>query len=361
MSETPLPPEPDLNEGPSFWSGLFQLRKPIPKWLSLLMGALFLLLIYGLWSYVTAGEYEERIVGVNVLPSPQETFDSFGELWGERQLLANLWVTIRRVVLGFLLAAIVGIPLGVLCGCFPIAQSFFMPLMVFGRNIPLAALIPLTFAAFGIAEKQKVMFIFIACVMFITWDASVAVREVHQRYVDTAYTLGAKTRHVIGKVLVPMAMPAVFNSLRLLFGLAFGYIMLAEVVKFGSEAGGLGDIIRQSQRRGLTAHIWLILFIIPVVAIIIDQMLLWTQRSLFPYRYGGSGFLRQAMQTPLDMWDDFKTSLWRKRREAKKRETQAHEDERLGRTAEEPTEAPAKDAPEATEAPDKKPEEGTDV
>ena len=97
-----------------------------------------------------------------------------------------------------------------------------------------------------------------------------------------------------------MAMPAVFNSLRLLFGLAFGYIMLAEVVKFGSEAGGLGDIIRQSQRRGLTAHIWLILFIIPVVAIIIDQMLLWTQRSLFPYRYGGSGFLRQAMQTPLD-------------------------------------------------------------
>ena len=338
MSER-LPSEPPAGRAaPSPWGRLFQLRKPIPRWLSLVMGALFLLLVFGLWSYVTAGDFEERIVGVTVLPSPSETFDSFEELWTERALLDNLFVTIRRVVLGFLLAAIVGIPLGILCGCFPLAQAFFMPLMVFGRNIPLAALIPLTFAAFGIAEKQKVMFIFIACVMFITWDASVAVREVHQRYVDTAYTLGARTRNVITKVLVPLAMPAVFNSLRLLFGLAFGYIMLAEVVKFGTEAGGLGDIIRQSQRRGMTAHIWLILFIIPVVAIIIDRFLLWMQHSLFPYRYGGSGFLRQALQTPIDMWDDVKTSLWRKRREAKKRHTQASEDERLGRNAPAPSE-----------------------
>ena len=55
------------------------------------------------------------------------------------------------------------------------------------------------------------------------------------------------------KVLVPLAMPSVFNSLRLLFGLAFGYIMLAEVVKFGGESGGLGDIINTSQRRGLAS------------------------------------------------------------------------------------------------------------
>jgi ABC-type nitrate/sulfonate/bicarbonate transport system permease component len=322
----PAPPA-----APSLWARLFGLRKPIPRWLTLAMGALFLLVIYGLWAYVTAGDYEERIIGYTTLPSPSETFDSFEELWTERALMDNLFVTIRRVMLGFLLAAVVGIPLGIFCGCFPLLQAFFMPMMIFGRNIPLAALIPLTFAAFGIAEKQKVMFIFIACVMFITWDASVAVREVHQRYVDTAYTLGARTRHVIGKVLVPLAMPAVFNSLRLLFGLAFGYIMLAEVVKFGSEAGGLGDIIRQSQRRGMNEHIWLILFIIPIVAVAIDRCLLWTQHSLFPYRYGGSGFLRQAMQTPMDMWDDMKTTFWRKRREAKKRHTQASEDERMGR------------------------------
>ena len=55
---------------------------------------------------------------------------------------------------------------------------------------------------------------------------------------------------------MPLALPDVFNSLRLLFGLAFGYIMLAELVKLGGEAGGLGDIITSRQRRGLArAHL----------------------------------------------------------------------------------------------------------
>ena len=70
------------------------------------------------------------------------------------------------------------------------------------------------------------------------------------RYIDTAYTLGANRWQIILKVLVPLAMPGIFNSLRLLFGLAFGYIMLAEVIKSAAEAGGLGDIINVSQRRG---------------------------------------------------------------------------------------------------------------
>ena len=96
------------------------------------------------------------------------------------------------------------------------------------------------------------------------------------------------------KVLVPLAMPSVFNSLRLLFGLAFGYIMLAEVVKFGGESGGLGDIINTSQRRGPREHMLLVLLIIPVVALVIDHVLLWIQRELFPYRYGGSGHPPQA-------------------------------------------------------------------
>ena len=76
-----------------------------------------------------------------------------------------------------------GIPLGILCGCFAPVMAFFLPLTVFGRNIPLAALIPLTFFVFGIGEAQKVLFIFIACVMFITSDTVTGIREVSQRYV----------------------------------------------------------------------------------------------------------------------------------------------------------------------------------
>jgi ABC-type nitrate/sulfonate/bicarbonate transport system permease component len=211
--------------------------------------------------------------------------------------------------LGFGLAAVVGVPLGVLCGCFPRVQAFFLPPVVFGRNIPVAALIPLTFSLFGIGELQKVMFIFIACVAFIVWDTARAIEEVGSQYIDTAYTLGAGTWQTIGKVLLPLALPSVFNSLRLLFGLAFGYIMLAEVIKFGGEAGGLGDLINISQRRGPREHVLLILLIIPVVALVIDRFLFLVQAELFPYRYGGMGILHRFVRAALHAWEDLRLAL----------------------------------------------------
>ena len=180
---------------------------------------------------------------IRSLPSPAETLnrDQLQRLWFDNALTRNLLASLRRVVLGFALAAAIGIPLGVLCGCFPWMNSFLAPINVFGRNIPIAALIPLTFALFGIGEFQKIMFIFIAAVAFVMMDTATAVADVSGRYIDTAYTLGASRWQIISKVLVPLAMPRVFNSLRLLFGLAFGYIMLAELVTEGGRCRWLRE------------------------------------------------------------------------------------------------------------------------
>ena len=153
------------------------------------------------------------------------------------------------------------------------------------------------------------MFIFLASVSFIIADSSQAIKDVGQRYVDTAKTLGASTWQIMMKVLVPLAMPSVFNSLRVLFGLAFGYIMLAEVVKFGDEEGGLGHLISVSQRQGPREHIYLIILIIPVVAFAIDRFLFWAQRELFPHRYGGYGFLNRALGAVTGAWDNIKCSI----------------------------------------------------
>ena len=255
----------------------------------------------------------ERILAPSTLPSPSETFSSFPELWFDRALTRNLFVTIRRLTLGFGLAAMVGIPLGVLCGCFSRVNAFFLPLSLFGRNIPLAALVGLTFSLFGIGEQQKIMFIFIACVAFILSDTAGAIRDVGTQYIDTAYTLGANRWQVILKVLVPLAMPSVFNSLRLLFGLAFGYIMLAETIKIGNEAGGIGDIINVSMRRGPREHVILVLLIIPVVALGIDRILYWMQRELFPHRFGGTGILNQVIRVILHGWEDVKCLVLRRK------------------------------------------------
>ena len=274
-----------------------------------------------------------------MLPSPAETLRALPELlfgpvaapafddepatsptWSEYwrglfspdALVGNLWVSLRRLLLGFGLAAAVGVPLGVLCGCFTRVNAFFTPLAVFGRNIPLAALVGLTFSAFGIGELQKVMFIFLACVAFVLTDTAQSIRQVGEQYVDTAYTLGARGWQVIFKVLVPLALPRVCDSLRLLFGLAFGYIMLAETIRFGNEAGGLGNVINMAMRRGPRENVFLVLLLIPVVALVIDRVLQALQRSLFPHVFGGSGWLHTALTRVLHLGEDLWSSVTRR-------------------------------------------------
>jgi ABC-type nitrate/sulfonate/bicarbonate transport system permease component len=231
-----------------------------------------------------------------MLPSPGETAAKVPAVFGERRLVANTLVTLGRVCFGFGLAALVGVPLGVLAACFPAVRAFVAPLTIFGRNIPVAALIPLTFFFFGIGEFQKVMFLFIASVAFVLSDTTAAVLDVPERYVDTARTLGASRFQIILKVLVPLAAPAIFNSLRLLFGIAFGYVMLAEVVKLGGDTGGLGDLINVSQRRGEREPILIVLVVIPLIAYAIDRLLWWLQCDLFPHRYGGRGAIPKLLR-----------------------------------------------------------------
>jgi len=295
-----------------YLANFLKIRNEISPWEALIFGLLCVLAVFGVWWLVTAGEPHERILSPLKLASPAETFATFDSLWFDRALTRNIFASLRRVTFGFGLAAVVGIPIGVLCGCFSRVNAFFTPLTIFGRNIPIAALIPLTFSLFGIEERQKVMFIFIACVAFIVTDTARAISDVGSEYMDTAYTLGAKRRQVILKVLFPLALPSIFNSLRLLFGLAFGYIMLAEVLKFGNEAGGLGDIIITSQHRGPKEHITLVLLIIPIVAFGIDRLLYLVQKQLFPYRYGGAGVLQRIVTFCLNRWEDLKGLFWRR-------------------------------------------------
>ena len=286
-------------------SAFTALREEAPLWQYLAFGALCVALVFFLWWYVTSAPIpEERIISPVILPSPAETFGELYSLWFEHFLVYNTYLSLRRLVLGFGMAALIGVPLGVLCGCFTRVQAFFAPLMLFGRNVPIAALVGLTYVIFGLDEQQKIMFIFIACLAFIMSDTARAIQDVGGQYVDTAYTLGASRRQIITKVLVPLAMPSVFNSLRLLFGLAFGYITLAEMIRIPG-APGLGGLIDISMGRGgKRENLYLILLLIPLVAFAIDRFLFWVQKELFPFRYGGVGVLNQALCAITHGWED---------------------------------------------------------
>lgn len=244
------------------------------------IGAIGMLVL--LWWLATTGlGSEDRLISPIILPSPAEVVRSFPSLWRDRALLASIAATLQRVLIGFGLAAAVGVPLGILAGSWRVVEAAGAPIALFGRNLPVAALIPLTILWFGIDEMQKIMFIFIACIPFVYSDAAAAVANVPERYIETAQTLGASQTQIVGKVLVTLALPEIYSSLRHLFGLAFGYIMLAELI---NAQHGLGYLLMTSQRRGLSEHIILILIIIGLLAYGIDRLLAWLERGLFPYR-----------------------------------------------------------------------------
>jgi ABC-type nitrate/sulfonate/bicarbonate transport system permease component len=252
-----------------------------PRPVRLLVGVGTVALVVLAWFLLTLGATpESRAISPSLLPSPGEVARSIPAL-AERGLFDSILATLWRVVAGFLLAIVIGVPLGILAGAYRLFDAASAPLAIFGRNIPIAALIPLTILWFGIDETQKVFFIFIATVPFVFGVTVTAIAGVHDRYVETAQTLGAKERQVIFKVLIPLALPDIFDQLRQLFGLAFGYIMLAELI---NAKEGLGYLLSTSQRRGLSEHIFLILIVIGLLAYLIDLVLRRLQKELFPYR-----------------------------------------------------------------------------
>jgi NitT/TauT family transport system permease protein len=261
---------------------LLALRIAPPPLTRRLVGAGAVGIVVLLWWLATLGASpESRLISPVILPSPAEVIRSFPSLLNDRGLVQSIAATLKRVLIGFGLAVVVGVPLGIIAGSWRVIEAAGSPIALFGRNLPVAALIPLTILWFGIDETQKVMFIFIATVPFVYADAAAAIAGVPDRYVETAQTLGATSFQIVRKVLVALALPDIYNSLRHLFGLAFGYIMLAELI---NAQHGLGYLLMTSQRRGLSEHIILILIIIGLLAFGIDRLLFWFQRGLFPYR-----------------------------------------------------------------------------
>jgi NitT/TauT family transport system permease protein len=258
------------------------LRRSLDGRTVLVLQAAAVAALLAVWTVLTWGEPERRLLSPLTLPSPFEVLGQVRSLWFDAALTRSVAWSLERILLGFGLAALVGVPVGIAAGCFRAVEAALSPSTIFLRNVPIAALIPLTLVWFGLGETQKVFFIFIACVGFVIFDTTRALLDVDERYVETAYTLGARRGHVIRKVLVPLALPDIMNSLRLLFGVAFGYIVLAELI---DARFGLGYIIQVAQRRGPREHIYLVLVIITVLAFGTDRLLWLAQRKLFPYRF----------------------------------------------------------------------------
>lgn len=267
---------PALPSRPSWFT---TLRVEPPDWIGKLLSLACVALVFGVWWLVTRGDAVERVVSPVKLPSPGEVWRSMSAL-PDGALVDGIIASLWRVGKGFALAAFVGVTFGVIAGSFRAFAAFFQPLIIFGRSVPISALIPVTLLFFGIGEQQKMMFIFFATAPFVFSDTVRTIALVPERYVETAQTLGASRFQIITKVLFPLALPDIVTSLRFLFGLAFGYIALTETINIHA---GLGHLINMSEKRG-SAVAYLMLFVIALLAFAFDWTLRFIQRYAFHYR-----------------------------------------------------------------------------
>ena len=261
---------------PPWWRTL-RADPPVP--IRVAIGAGLIAAIVLVWWFVTRGDAVTAIVSPSKLPSPGAVLRSFGSLGGN--LGDGIIATLGRVLLGVLLAAVIGVVLGVLAGTNRAVGAAVAPLVIFLRSIPMGALLPLMLMLFATGEKQKVMFIFFAIVPFVFSDTVKAISIVPERYVETAQTLGASNRQILLKVLMPLALPDIITSLRFQFGLAFGYVMLAEAI---ATKSGLGAMLNNNERMGNIEQNYVLLFVIALLAFSIDFLIRFFQRGVFQWR-----------------------------------------------------------------------------
>jgi NitT/TauT family transport system permease protein len=265
------------------WGVKLQVRRELTHvHFTLLTTAFVALVILGWWGLTRGATIEERALQPIILPSPQEVLAAFGPLHFERGLVRSAVVSFQRVTLGFAIAAILAVPLGVYMASYSGVAAFFRPLALIGAYVPIVVFVPLTLAWFGVQPTQKIAFLAIGCFVALLPLVIRAIDDVPRAYLDVAVTKGATQWQLVWHVLFPVSMAEIWENLRAVYGVGWGWIILAELV---APENGLGYIISTAQRRSNTDAIFAVIIVIVVIAIASDQLWRLGARLLFPYKY----------------------------------------------------------------------------
>lgn len=259
---------------------LVAIRGRVPEKSAVLLGVIPIGVMTGLWFYLTWGPVEARVIAPNILPSPVEVLHSVPALLKDRDLVHHILASLRRVGLAYLIAIGLAFPLGVLMGAFGSVRATFTPTTTASGYIPIATLLPLCMSWFGTDELMKVVFLAMAFAIYLVPQIVAAIEAVPDIYLRTAYTIGVSRAQAVCRVLVPIAMPDIWRSMRQAFGVGWTYLVLAEVIVM---TDGLGYLVQMSQRRGPREHIYLAIVAITLIAWVAD--LVWGKLGDLLFRY----------------------------------------------------------------------------
>ncbi len=221
---------------------IFGIYASLPRWLKTLLAILpFAFIIFGY--IVIADQRHEENPNDKVTPSIQQLVDGFYRAATEpdRDGKIRLWVdtaaSLRRLAIGVLLAAAVGILFGLHLGTMPFFEATFLRFVTFFDKIPALAMLPILFITLGLEETAKVALIFIGIVPTITLDTYLRAKEIPQEQFVKAFTLGASDFEATYKVVLPQIFPKALDSVRLNLKGAWLFLIAAESI---AATEGLG-------------------------------------------------------------------------------------------------------------------------
>lgn len=222
------------------------------------------------------------------LPAPEAVFyrliDVYKNGYQNFTLMEHLGASLQRVVVGFLLGAIVGIPLGYAMGLSNWFRGWFDPIVEFMRPVPPLALIPLVIIWAGIGEAGKIILLFLASLWIMTIAARAGVSGVQLSKVHAGYSLGASKWRILTRIIVPNSLPEIFTGARVAMGVCWGTVVAAELV---AAEKGAGMMIMVASRFQLTDIVIMGIILIGAIGYSIDILMRKLETVLVPWKGKG--------------------------------------------------------------------------
>ena len=215
------------------------------------------------------------------LPHISDVVEAFKDLVSKGFFL-DVLTSLVRVLVGLMIAAIIALPTGIALGINKNIRSMGANTLSFIRYIPPSAFIPLLILWMGIGESQKIFFIFLAIAPYISLLVMDAVLRIPQEYRDHAKVHGATSWQTIQTIVLPAIMPEFLSIVRAMYGAAWTFIILAEIV---GATKGIGHVMVQAQRFLQTDTIFVGILVTGLIGITSDSLLAALGKKLFKWRH----------------------------------------------------------------------------
>jgi len=226
------------------------------------------------WTAVVMAE----VVNPAFLPTPAATLQALVKLFTDGTGLTDAYHSIRRVALAITLSTCIGIPIGIAMGAFGTVEALLKWIVFPFRTAPITAFIPLFFMFFGVDEGMKVWFLFFGTVVYIIPMTFDAIRAVPEEYIDSAVDYGFSPLGTLVHYVVPAAWPRMFDAIKVCTGIAWTYLVAAEIVNVTT---GLGRVVQQAQRFQDTPKVYAGILLILIIGNATDWVLGAIKRRWF--------------------------------------------------------------------------------